>query len=213
MSIIARDAGREWVNCPEGQFQACCVDVIDKGEIETQFGLKHKIRIMFQVAETDPTTGKPFLVGRNFTLSMNEKAALRQFMESWRGKKYTDAEVKAGVDVERMVGVNATIQVMHEAKGDQVYANITTIMAAMRGLTPLRPVDYVRVKDRPPRDGGPMQTANSSRAEAPATIYRTPQPGRVEAAIERAANAPDPYVSNVQSAVPALADGPDDLPF
>lgn len=223
MAIIAKDAGSDFTPCPEGQMVCVCVDVIDKGMVETQYGVKHKIRIAFQTAETDPDTNRPFLVSQTFTLSLNEKARLRQFLESWRGKRFTDAEVRNGFDVERLVGANALVQVVHNERAGQVYADIQSIMKAPAGLTPLRPVDYVRVVDRPPRDGQPSGQPTGApaaqrvapRAEAPTVVHTMPQPGRVEHVVQAAARMPDPYATTVKTGVPVL-DAPYDetsLPF
>jgi hypothetical protein len=84
-----------------------------------------------------------------FTLSMHEKATLRKFLESWRGKAYTNDEADQGIDVELMIGVNAVIQIAHNVRDGSTWADIQSIMKPMKGMTPLQVRDYVRVKDRP----------------------------------------------------------------
>ena len=151
MGIIAK-AGPTFVPAPEGQFPAVCADVVDLGMVTTEWnGSKrtaHKIRIVFLISEqTDD--GRPFTVSQLFTLSLSEKANLRKFLESWRGRAFTAAELTDGFDIEKLLGADALVQIVHAQKGDKVYANIATIMKAMKGMDKVTiPSDYVRAKDR-----------------------------------------------------------------
>lgn len=156
MGIIAK-ASPSFIPAPEGQFAAVCADVVDLGMITTEWnGSKrtaHKIRVVFLIEEfTDDN--RPFTVSQLFTLSLSEKANLRKFLESWRGKAFTPAELSDGFDVEKLIGANAVVQVVHATKGDKVYANIQTIMKPMKGMNAVAiPQDYVRAKDRAPEEG------------------------------------------------------------
>lgn len=156
--IIAYDKGQKFTPAPEGQYASVCCDIVDLGMVESSYQgkvtKKQKIRVVFQVSETNPENGKPFLVSQWFTLSMNEKANLRAFLEQWRGKPYTEDEIKAGVPVTKMLGVGAFIQIVHNERQGKVYANISTIMRLPKGYkAPEIDPTYVRVKDRPVEDG------------------------------------------------------------
>ena len=156
MAIIAKDTGGGFTPHPEGQFRAVCVDVVDRGIVETTWQGKtrsqHKIRVVFQTEEQMPD-GKPAMASRSFTLSLGEKSALRPFLEAWRGRKFTGEEL-AGFDVEKLIGAGAVIQIVHEHKGEKVYDNITSVMKLMKGMEPLKARDYVRVQDRIPAMAG-----------------------------------------------------------
>jgi hypothetical protein len=153
MAIVAKDSGGNFPKAPEGQWPAVCVDVIDLGMVETTWQGKtkqqHKIVVVFQIAELDEK-GERYRTAQRFTLSMSDKANLRKFLESWRGKRYTDEEAREGVDIELMIGVNALIQIAHNDRG---YADITSVMKLPKGMEQLEPLDYMRAKDRP-KDGG-----------------------------------------------------------
>lgn len=143
---------------PAGQYNAVCVDVVDLGIVKTswqgQDRQTHKCRIVFEVDEINPDNGKRYATSRMFTASLSEKAALRAFLESWRGKAFTPEELR-GFDTEQLVGVGAIIQIVHEPKGDKTYDNINSVMKPLRGMPWLEPSGaYVRVKDRP-TDGAP----------------------------------------------------------
>jgi hypothetical protein len=155
MPIIAT-AGADSTNytpAPEGVHQAVCVDVIDKGMVETK-GFdgkppkkKHMVSIAWQIDETRDD-GKRYLVYRRYTLSLNEKASLRKDLESWRGRKFTRDE-EMGFDVEKLIGVNCMLNIQHNVSGEKTYANVVSVMPLHKSLTSrkLDPLDYVRESD------------------------------------------------------------------
>lgn len=142
---------------PAGQFRAVCVDFVDLGLVvetyDEQPRQTHKCRVVYEIDEVNGETGKRFTIGRRFTVSLNEKANLRKFLEQWRGKPFTADELK-GFDTENLIGVNALIQIAHVTKGDKTYDNITSIMGLPRGMQKIAASsDYIRVKDRAPTNG------------------------------------------------------------
>ena len=151
MGIIATDTGKVFVPAPEGLHRAVCVDAVDMGMQETGYGPKHKVRVIWQIPEEiNPETQKPFQVSKFFTLSLNEQASLRKDLETWRGRKFTPEELKNGFDIEKLVGVNCQLQVIHNLSDDgKIWANVQAVIPAAKGLPALRSQDYVRMKDRP----------------------------------------------------------------
>ena len=149
MTSTAKNEATKRPQAPDGQHVAICCDVVDLGMIKVTYNNQekeqHKIRVWFQIGEYD-TEGKRYLISRRFTLSLHEKAALRAFLESWRGKPYTEEESKAGIDVELMVGVSALIQ---SAVNKNDYADITSIMRLPKKMEAIEVEDYLRMKDRP----------------------------------------------------------------
>lgn len=155
MAIIAKGANsKNWVPAPEGQHVAVCCDVVDLGIVDSHWQgevtKKHKARIVFQIEETNPDfDDKPFIVSRQFTLTMHENGGLRPFLESWRGKKYTDEEAVQDFDIEKMVGVPALIQITHNTGNNaKTYANIDSVMRLPKSMKPFEIDGYIRVKDR-----------------------------------------------------------------
>lgn len=150
---------------PAGTHHAVCVDVIDKGMQDTTFGRKHKIDVAWQLAELRDD-GKPFLVFKRYTLSINEKANLRHDLESWRGKAFTREE-EAKFDVETVIGANCLINVQHNTKGDKTYANVLSVMPLLKGMPRIvAAADYVRVCNRP--TDAPAETQ-----EAPPEVHES----------------------------------------
>jgi len=156
MPIIAK-AGATFAPAPEGSHPAVCVDVVDLGTLEVNYGGKskkqHKIRVVWQIDENQED-GKPFIVQQRFTLSLHEKAGLRKVLESWRGKQFTDDELQ-GFDVETVIGKPCLVNVVHAKKDGSMYANVTSVMRLPKGLAILTPRDYVRVCDRTEGEGAP----------------------------------------------------------
>ena len=167
--IVKAEGGTSFPPHPDGQHPAICIDIIDRGMVETEYKgekkEKHKITLRFfcgQWTATHDDNGnevqKPLWVDAWFTASLHEKSALRPFLENWRGRAFTDEEL-AGFNVAKLLHVPAYLQLKHNKTPDRTYCNIGSIMALPKGMdAPQIPTDYVRVKDRPPQeeenDGG-----------------------------------------------------------
>lgn len=142
MPIIAKGGNApEREKCPEGQYGAVCIGVYDLGTqkinykgVETE---KEKVLIAFELDQrmknSGEYTGKRFVLSTIYTNSLYEKANLRKDLEAWRGKKFTEQELK-GFDLEKLIGVPCLIQVVHDRKGDETYVNINSIMGLPRGM-------------------------------------------------------------------------------
>lgn len=155
MAIIAKKTSGDFVLCPEGTHLAVCVDVVDLGEVKTAWQgkekLQHKIRLVWQIAER-MQDGRPHVAQRRYTLSLDDRAALRKDLENWRGRAFTTDELN-GFDVETVIGVGCMLSVVHETRDAKTYDNVSGVMRLPKGV-PAPAIDkYVRVKDRPV-DGG-----------------------------------------------------------
>lgn len=152
MSPIMATAGdsKTFTPAPAGVHQAVCVDVIDKGVLDVTWQGKtkqqHKIDIAWQIDELRDD-GKRFLVYKRYTLSLSEKANLRKDLESWRGRSFTETELR-GFDVETVLGANCLVNVQHHTSGEKTYANVVAVMPLTKGMAKIVALDYVREKDR-----------------------------------------------------------------
>lgn len=149
MPIIARDNRKDFTPAPEGLHQAVCCDVVDIGLVKNQWGEQHKVELRWQLEVINPENHKPFMIVRRYTLSLNEKATLRQHLEAWRSRKFT-AEELDGFDLETVIGANCQVQVVHTIGEDgRKWGNLQAIVPLGRGQTKMRVTDdYVRAKDR-----------------------------------------------------------------
>lgn len=161
MSIIAKDASaptqRTFIPTPEGVCRAVTVDVIDIGEIEKRFPgkpmkLVHEVKLVWEV-EHLMEDARRFIISRRFTLSLNKKASLRKFLETWRGRGFNDQEL-AGFDLEKLIGVCAFLCVQHEHGTSldgvpTVYAKVSCATKIPPGIEPIAiSGGYTRVQDR-----------------------------------------------------------------
>lgn len=169
MPIIAKDNRKEFTPAPEGLHQGVCVDVIDLGLVAGVYGEKHKVELRWQLDQLDEDATPPrrFMVTNRYTLSLNEKATLRKHLEAWRGKLFT-AEELAGFDLERLLGINCQLQVIHNlSEQGRMFANIQAIVPLGKGMTKIRPSEeYVRMKDRSSSEPGHTDP-DPSEAEVP----------------------------------------------
>jgi len=153
MSIIARRPESTFSPCPEGLHHAVCVDVIDLGVLQTTWGDKHKVRVVWQIEEENPDTGKRYEARKQYNLSLHEKATLRKDLEAWRGRKFNNDELE-GFDLEKLLGINCQIQIVHDITEDAtIYANVQAVVPAPKNVVALLPGGYVRQKDRPNTHG------------------------------------------------------------
>ncbi len=148
--VTLRDTGTERANHPAGAFVGRCVDVIDLQHTVDQFPgqpayLVQKVVLVFAAEEFDEK-GQLITVHREYTLSGGKKAALRRHLESWRGKPYTDDEIKQkGIPLDKLAAVPVTFNVIHKtsAKGN-VYAYIDTLSPVPKGSTAPHVLGYER---------------------------------------------------------------------
>lgn len=125
---------------PSGAFIGRCYGVIDLGtHINPQNGRGiRKILLQFELPTETHTFREekgpePFVVSREFGLSLSEKSHLRPFLEGWRGLPFSPEEL-AKFDVMVLAGQPCFINVIHKTVGEKTYANITTVMKLPKGM-------------------------------------------------------------------------------
>ena len=132
---------------PPGSFLARLYRIIDIGTQTTEWmgkkKMQRKIICMFELHgednEGNPLAmddGKPLVVSKRYTLSLDEKATLRKDLEAWRGKEFTQAELD-GFNLEVLLGKFCMVAITHSDYNDKKYANIASISqvpAAMKKL-------------------------------------------------------------------------------
>ena len=126
---------------PPGTHVARCYSVIDLGTQPGTFGPKRKIRITWELPDEtavfqEDKGPQPFVVSKEYTLSLYEKANLRHDLESWRGKQFTTDELK-GFDIFTLIDVPCLLTIIHKTKegGGKTYANVSSISKLAKGMT------------------------------------------------------------------------------
>jgi hypothetical protein len=124
---------------PAGGHPAVLFGLVDLGTQEGEWQGKtthqRKVRLIFELHSDDTKMddGRPMMIGRTFTLSSNENAALRQFIEGWRGKTFTDDEASE-FDYRTMLGKPCILNVTHTERNGKTYANIDGAMRVPKGM-------------------------------------------------------------------------------
>lgn len=151
MGVVAT-AGKAFTPAPSGVHQGVCCDVVDLGMVTTEWEGKkrtsHKVYLVWQIGEVNQETGKRFTVRKRYTVSLHEKAALRKDLQSWRGRPFTQEELR-GFDLDKVLGVNGLLNIVHAESDGSIYANVEAIMPLPKGQARMDVSDYVREQDRP----------------------------------------------------------------
>lgn len=133
------NGGGNFTPAPEGMHRAVCYRFVDLGTHDVEYQGKtkrqRKVLLSWELVDTEDefeyegkTIKRPFTIHQRFTWSMHEKGNLRPFLEAWRGRRFKDEDLAAGgFDAQKLVGAPCYMQVMHNEKGDRVYANIASI--------------------------------------------------------------------------------------
>lgn len=123
MNVSDRGGG-DFEQAPAGTHIGRCVRLIDLG---TQFGeyqgkptSARKVVVTWELPNALMTegeyAGKPFLVGKWYTASIGEKANLRKDLVNWRGREFTEEELK-GFDIKKLLGVPCMLSLTPNEKG------------------------------------------------------------------------------------------------
>lgn len=144
MAINATDSGVKRELIPAGNYFARCYSMIHIGTIEEKYldetKRLNKVRISWELPTEkrvfkEGNGEQPMVISQEFTLSMHEKSNLRKFLESWRGKGFTEDQAKS-FDITKLLGVPCMLQIIHRVtkKGNNEYAVISSIAGMPKGM-------------------------------------------------------------------------------
>jgi hypothetical protein len=106
-----------------------------------------------EIQKDGQTLSLPRVVSKTFTISLGKKSNLRKYLESWRGRIFTDEELQ-GFDISKLIGVNGMVQVIHTSKDGNTYANVSAILPLYKGMPKMEPenptVVYALEQGEPP---------------------------------------------------------------
>ena len=148
----AKDSGGVFESHPEGQFAVVCVDVVNLGLKPEEFPGSEprespKTCMVFASGQCQES-GELIIITNEMTLSMHEKANMRQFLESWRGRSYTPEQAEDGVPLHKLQGQVGLASIEHKiTKRGRKFAKIRSISPLPDGMTaPIKEVmdEYVR---------------------------------------------------------------------
>ena len=119
-----------------GVYMAVCVGVVDLGEQYSEKFKSYSNKVKFVWAlpsETIEIDGKQEerQLSKEFTISASKKSKLREFLESWNSKTYSDDEF-GEVDLFNQIGKACQLQVVLNDTGE--YSNVANLMPLPKGM-------------------------------------------------------------------------------
>lgn len=140
---LPTSGGRDFERVPSGMHSAICNMLVDAGMQpgSSRFPQpKHRIYLRFETPDhrieyehNGQKIEGPLTIGLWYVASMNAKAILRQHLEGWRGRRFTDEEA-ANFDIEQVLGKACTLMVTENEQGGRVFSNIKMIGPASKGV-------------------------------------------------------------------------------
>jgi hypothetical protein len=129
---IPEEKSRETV--PAGSHYGVGYTVCDLGVQNGPYGAKRQLYLRWELPGERTSKGEPFTIGKFYTLTANERGALRQDLESWFGRTLSGDDI-AGLDLgEALLGRTAMLGVIHNAgQNGKLRANVSSVMLPPRG--------------------------------------------------------------------------------
>ncbi len=131
--IVSGQPTKEFKIAPAGSHLARLYRIIDLGTQKSEYlgkvNMLRKVKFFWELHGDDLKTddGKPLIQTRNYTLSLGEKASLRKDLESWRGKSFTDDELR-GFDLTNLLDKWCMITIQHRTGNEnKVYADAVAV--------------------------------------------------------------------------------------
>jgi hypothetical protein len=152
------------VNCPVGAHVCRCTQVIDLGNQHFQPGddASHKLYLGFETCDLkhtfkDEKGPEPFMLQSEFAwflVSSKKKTKLREFIESWKGSPFADDAAARAFDFEKLLGLAATLMVVHKARSDGSMKAVIAGIAPADSKTAPKPVNPLICYEIGMREGG-----------------------------------------------------------
>jgi hypothetical protein len=137
--IIDESPTQEFRKIDAGSYLGRCFSVIDLGHQTVSFiengqpaqKQQRKVLVSFELFGDDSNgpleiDGKPMVINKKYTFSMNEAAKLRLDIESWKGKKLVKG-VDLPFDMKSMLDKWAMVNVVHNDWNGKTYANLNSL--------------------------------------------------------------------------------------
>jgi hypothetical protein len=143
VSLVLKNQGStDFTPVPAGTHLAICVLVVDMG-VQPGNGIykpRHQLFLSWELPnellswkdKNGRQQSGPMRIGRTYTMSLAPKANLRADLESWRGKLFTDEELKS-FDVSAILGAPCLLGVVHKESTGKTRAAVSCVMRVATG--------------------------------------------------------------------------------
>ncbi len=139
MSMIASDNGGASIPKLEGGvYTAISSAIVDLGiQKSEKFGkVQRRFMLIWNIqGEEVEVNGEklPRTMSKEYGFSLNEKSILRKDLQAWRGKAFSDEELK-GFDLLTILNKACQLQIILEERNSKQYNNIAGIMSLPKGM-------------------------------------------------------------------------------
>ena len=134
--VAKSGGGDNFEKAPPGNHPAVLVALIDLGVQENEFNgekkYQHRAFFCWELTSEKNTKGNNFIIGIYLTVSMGDKAKLRQWVDAWRGRKTNDGEE---FDISSLVGKKCLLSVT-ESRG---YSKVNGVAQVPKGMAVPKP--------------------------------------------------------------------------
>lgn len=135
LKMKASSGGGDFVLVPAGNHAAVLVAIVELGTHYEEFQGKgkdtEKVYLVWELTDEEKDGGGHYFIGREYTMSFNEKAGLRKMVEAWRGSGFANDEE---FDLTKLLGQGCQLNVAHKPSGDKKYANVAGASKPMKGV-------------------------------------------------------------------------------
>lgn len=148
---VTASGGNDFSPTPPGLHRAVCIAYIDLGtQLRNKYGSttekvwQEQVVLIFETPDvTLEMDGeqRPYNISKWYTKSLGPKANLRKDLTSWRGRDFTDEELKE-FDLDKILGAPCQINVVNVMVNGDTREKITAILPLSKGMA--KPVATVK---------------------------------------------------------------------
>lgn len=137
--IVSANEGGSYTPIEEGTYIALCFGLVDIGDVYSEKFDKAvpKFMILWELvgAGTITVDGREYnrSVSNSYSKSLSPKSNLRKDLRAWRGREFTDEELKR-FDMVNILSAPCQIQIINATSNGKTYSNIAAIMNLPKGM-------------------------------------------------------------------------------
>jgi hypothetical protein len=166
--VINKKDGKKFEVPEDGLYPAVLADIVDLGEVETQWGKKHRIRFIYILEATDKG-GRQFRVFHQLNASLHEKSTMYKVVRRLLGK-----DPGKSIDLDVLLGKQCQLDVQQSESEGSVYANVISVLANQKGQNVTIPADFVREVNKNKEPAKTVAPAAAKRSDSTG-VSVTPQ--------------------------------------
>ena len=136
MGRYSSDKGGSFQSAPIGTHLGRCTKIIDIGtqkmeDFDGNPTKKNQVIIGWELPDELMSDGKPFVISKFYTNSLHKKASLRHDLEQWRGRAFSDEELKR-FDLAQIIGKACMVSIIAKPAGNGT--KVSSVTALPRGM-------------------------------------------------------------------------------